>query len=180
MEQKAKRNGKFISTRDVKILPFDLNTAHWGLDKVIETIGKANVVSVEKNENEVLDRMYANIKTEYTIKLNAKTDIYRDYDKNDIFGVKYMSRKMVNPTIVITIYNQEGVEREGSSRIETQLEVYIRFYGVEERRKYGKRWECYDNKHHFGYAYGMDTLFEESIIPSVEEFVNAHKPLLGK
>lgn len=172
---KAKRNGKFIGQRNVKILSFDLNTAHCGLDKVIETIGKANIISVEKNENES-----TNIKTEYVIKLNCKPDIYRDYDKNDIFKVKYMSRKMVNPAIVITIYNEEGVECEGSSRLETQFEVYVHFCGVKERRKYSKHWECYDNSKHFGYAYGMDVLFEESIIPSVEEFVNAHKPLLGK
>lgn len=183
MEHKEKRNGKFIGKRDIEFSKEDLTIARWYLVKIKQMLGLDNINNIDIKENKPLielDDDDENVCVNYNIFLHTKGNIYKEnsHDWSKPFISRKTSQKNL-PYVSITIYNKEGIKCEGSNEVETQFEVYIRFYGFYERKYRCKNWVCYDNHKHYGYAYSLYTLFDESIIPSIEEFITAYKPLIG-
>lgn len=183
MEHKEKRNGQFIGKRNVEFSKEDLTIARWYLVKIKQMLGLDNINNIDIKENKPLielDDDDENVCVNYNIFLHTKGNIYKE-NSND-WSKPFISRKTSQknlPYVSITIYNKEGIKCEGSNEVETQFEVYLRFYGFYERKYRCKNWVCYDNHKHYGYAYSLYTLFDESIIPSIEEFITAYKPLIG-
>jgi hypothetical protein len=182
MEHKEKRNGKFIGKRDVEFSKEDLTIARYNLVKIKQMLGLDNIYKVDIKENkpfvEIPNDKNENVCVNYKIFLHTKDGTYKE-ETHD-WSKPFISRKTYNTgSIFIGIFNEEGIKCEGSDEVETQFEVFVQFYGFYERKYRAKKWVSYDNKLHFGYAYSLTTLFDETIIPSIEEFINAYKPLIG-
>ena len=86
---------------------------------------------------------------------------------------EYMVKE--NPYILIRIYNEYGYKNDpfvsnDYETTENQLSMWIVANNFKFRPRYKREFSTWEPDRHFDYAYHINTLYEETIIPALEQF----------
>jgi hypothetical protein len=153
-----KRNGNFVC-----IIPDKFNDQ---LKKEIDII------------SENIKKMYPDCQIEIGFEEDKMAEIKIYYNLKPVnFKVKGEGEYMVkeNPYFYIKIYNEYGyandpfVSKDYESK-ENQLAIWVGINNFKFRPRYKKEFTTWKPDKHFDYAYNMDTLYNDTIVPALKQF----------
>ena len=165
MEKKL-RNGKFVGKKEVSLSVNQINEIR-NITANLAEIFKDNKVSVEFD-----------IEKGATIKIQmnnpTQTNFKRKYDGKYMVG----NNEFVGLQIKITNrygYANDPFYSHDYNSFEEQLDVYVFAIGYYHCPRWKKEFHIWQPNPHFDFAYEVDTLYKECIVPAINSFVNNWK-----
>lgn len=175
-ESKPKRNGKFVNIEYAEFTQEQLNQID-NVSNSLKEIFKDREIKIKRLFGQV--KIYIELapiiegkRTETVFKVRRKGEYsvqVNPFNPNDFTG------------IIITFNNHIGYSNDpfyshDYKSKETQLEVWIETPNFRIRPRWHKEYDSWEPQPHFDYAYEIDTLYNETVLPAIEQTVNTFKP----